>query len=58
MRTRLSGAESYTDNIGVDPSRSVSSSFSGASSCSGEGHIVAHGGDGGAAGEEAKERGG
>ena len=58
MRTRMIGAESYTDNIGVDSSRNVSGSFSRASSCSGEGHIVAHGGNGGAAGEEAKDRGG
>ena len=58
MRTRPSGAESYTDNSGVDLSHNVSSSFCGASSRSGTGQKEAHGGGGGVSEEEVEDSGG
>ena len=58
MRTRPSGAESYTDDSGVNSSRNVSSSRSIASYRSVAGHKEAHGGGAGADEEEAEDSSG
>ena len=56
MRTRTSGAESYTNDSGVDSSCNVPSSRSSAISCSSAGHNEAHVG-GGADKKETEESG-